>query len=384
MFTRITQLLEKNRKTKIIFLVFCFSLLSFYPIFRNFYYANGILTYERHIAFLEKRSEFYNPWQYRILCPMMVEGLIWTYDHTLDRIFPLEEKVHFKVNSTTGTTDITDQFLQLTQNKEAFKYIMMFILFRFAEHLAIFFLGYILWSYFIKNDWLLFFGLIFLSLSMGNAVAVADLTLNTYLDIILYLLTACLIVYRGNPLWLIPIITLGALNRETSLMIPFLYFVSCMDFSRLNLKKFSFSDLGFPKARVWLLVFIQYVIFFTLFIWIRNYYGYRPQHEWKVPAGLPMLRLNLFSPIGIKSYFEMIGTFGVIPFIILYKFRRFPALLRLWFIAIVPLWFSVHLLTVVTYQTRLFLVPTILIFLPMMMWLIENSLVQKTNRSAVS
>ena len=78
----------------------------------------------------------------------------------------------------------------------------------------------------------------------------------------------------------------------------------------------------------------------------------------------------------------MIGTFGVIPFIILYKFRRFPALLRLWFIAIVPLWFSVHLLTVVTYQTRLFLVPSILIFLPMMMWLIENSMTQKANSAA--
>src|SRR6202035_5128151 len=146
MFTRITQLLEKNRKTKIIFLVFCFSLLSFYPIFRNFYYANGILTYQRHIAFLEKRSEFYNPWQYRILCPLIVEGMIWTYDHTIDRIYPVEEKVHFKVNSTTGTTEVTDQFIQLTQNKGALKYMIVFILFRFAEHLGIFFLGYLLWS----------------------------------------------------------------------------------------------------------------------------------------------------------------------------------------------------------------------------------------------
>jgi hypothetical protein len=85
-----------------------------------------------------------------------------------------------------------------------------------------------------------------------------------------------------------------------------------------------------------------------------------------------MLKLNLMSADGVKSYFEMIGTFSIIPLIILYKFRRFPYRLQSWFIAIVPIWFTVHWLTVVTYQTRLFLVPFIIIFMPMMLWLVEN------------
>ena len=91
----------------------------------------------------------------------------------------------------------------------------------------------------------------------------------------------------------------------------------------------------------------------------------------------PMVKLNLFSSVGVKSYFEMIGVFSVIPLIILYKFKSFPLLLRVWFAGIVPVWFAVHIYSVVIYQTRLFLVPVILIFIPMFLWLIENEYARK-------
>jgi len=373
MFIRITQLLQKNRRIKILFLCFCFSLLSLYPIFRSFYYGNGINTYKNHIAFLEKRSDYYNPWQYRVFCPMVVEGMMWVYDHTVDKVFPIEEKLHVKIESTTGQADVTKQFVELAQTKGALKYMIVFIFFRFIEHLLIFILAYILWSYFVRNDWLLFFGLLFLCLGIGNSGAVADLTFNTYIDNALYLLTACIIVYRLNPWWLLPIIVVGAFNRETSIMIPFLYFISVMDFTGIDWKRFRLSAVKFPPVSVWMLTVAQYILFFSIFLAIRHHYGYRTQQTWKVHAGLPMLKLNLLSADGVKAYFEMIGTFSILPFIILYKFKRFPYRLKVWFIAIVPVWFGVHLLTVVCYQTRLFLVPTILIFIPMMLWLVENN-----------
>jgi len=372
MFTRISLLLQKNRRSKIIFLAFCFSLLSFFPVFRSFYYGNGIGTYKNHIAWLENRSDYYNPWQYRVLCPMIVEAMKWTYDHTIDKIYPVEEKVHISIHSTTGSSEATHQLMEITKTPGALKYMIVFIAFRFLENVLVYALTYCLWSYFIKNDWLIFFGLLFLSLGIGNSVSVADLTFNTYIDNILYLLTACIVVYRYNPWWIIPITIIGAFNRETSIMIPFLFFISQMDFSSLQWRKPRLSSIRFPPSTTWIITAISYVLFFAIFVGIRRYYGYRTAQYWKVPPGLPMLKLNLLSADGIKAYFEMIGTFSVLPFIILYRFRRFPALLRTWFIAIVPVWFLVHWLTVVTYQTRLFLVPTILIFIPMMLWLIEN------------
>jgi hypothetical protein len=221
----------------------------------------------------------------------------------------------------------------------------------------------------------------FLSLAMGNAVIASDLTFNTYLDNVFYLLTACIILYKKNPLWLLPLTLFAAFNRETAMLIPFLYFISQTDFSNFRLKTFNIKSIQFPDYKVWLLTVWLYIIFAAVFIGVRIYYGYVPAQSWKAPSGIPMIKLNLFSAVGVKAYFEMIGLFSVIPLIILYKFKRFPLQLRVWFLALVPLWFAVHIYSVVIYQTRLFLVPVIIVFMPMMLWLIENSYNSKQTSS---
>lgn len=372
MFTPTTPSLHKNSRIAKWFLAICFALLSTIPIYRNFYYSNGLLTYERHRAVIEGRSEFYNPWQYRVLCPYAVEAIRWVYDRTVDKVFPIEEKLHLNIESNTGTTNETDQFVKLMQTPGAMKYMIIFIFFRFAEHIFIFFLAWKLWSKFVKNKWLIFFGINFLALALGNAVTVADLSFNTYMDIILYLLTANIIVYNKDHLLLIPITIFGAFNRETSIMIPALYFISQTDLTQLDLKRFSFRAIKFPPLKTWLITVLLYVFFFTIFISLRVHFGYRPQQVWKVPAGLQMLKLNLASATAVKAYMELIATFAVIPLIILYKFKSFPHLLKKWFLFLVPVWFLIHFVSVVAYQTRLFMVPFILIMLPMLLWLVEN------------
>ena len=336
-----------------------------------------MLTYERQRAVIEKRSEFYNPWQYRILCPFTIEGMKWVYDRTIDKVYPVEKKLHFNIESTSGTNEETDQFVKLMQTPGAVKYMILFILFRFVEDFFIFYLAWRLWNYFVKSKWLIFLGINFLALALGDAVAAADLSFNTYLDIIFYLLTAIIIVEKKNPAWLFLIVPLGALNRETSMMIPALYFISQTDFTSFSFKKFNIKDIVFPKINTWIFTATLYVIFFAIFFWLRSYYGYRPQQIWKVPAGIPMLKLNLFSAVGVKAYLELIGTFGVIPLIILYKFKSFPHLLKKWFLFLVPIWFAVHYISVVAYQSRLFIVPMVLILLPMMLWLIEKEIMNK-------
>jgi hypothetical protein len=372
MFTTIIQLLHKNRKQKILFIVFCFSLLSLYPIYKNFYNGEAVTTYKRHIALIEGRSEYYNPWQYRMLCPVIIEGMMWGYNHTIDKIYPVEEKFHFQFTQTSEPTPETKEFFELLQTKGALKYMIVFVFFRFCLNLLVFVFAFCLWRFFIKNNWLVFFAMMFLSLAMGNAVIASDLTFNTYLDNVFYLLAACFIVYKINPVWFIPLIFFAAFNRETALLIPALYFVSQIDFGEVNLRKISLKDLHFPAKKVWLLTILMYVIFAAIFISVRLHYGYVTPQVWKAAPGVDMIKINLFSTVAAKSYFELIGVFGVIPFIILYTFKRYPVLLRTWFIAIVPLWFAVHIYSVVIYQTRLFLVPEIIIFIPMMLWLIEN------------
>jgi len=380
MYTHTTPLLEKNNRIATWFLCLCFILLSIFPIYRNFYYSNGLLTYERHRAVIEKRSEFYNPWQYRVLCPYTIEALMTIYNATIDKIYPIEEKIHFSYESNTGSTDETDKFVKIMQTPGAMKYMIIFVLFRFFEHLLIFYLAWKLWSYFVSSKWLIFFGINFLALAMGNAVAVADLSFNTYMDIILYLSTANIIVYKKNPWLLLPITILAGFNRETGIMIPALYFISQTGLTQFRFNFKSLKTINWPPRKVWFLTILLYVLFFAIFTGLRLYFGYKPQQEWKAPAGLPMLKLNLFSAVGAKAYLELISTYGVIPLLILYKLRSFPYLLRKWFLFLTPIWFAVHYVSVVAYQTRLFMVPFVMIMLPMLLWLVEHEITKATGK----
>src|SRR6218665_1239128 len=157
---------RQNFKLNKWFVIICLALLSIYPIYRNFYYSSANLTYERHIAIMEKRSDFYNPWQYRVLIPFINEGLYWVYNHTIDKVFPIEEKIHFDFERTSGTVAQTDDFITLMQTPGAIKYMIIFILMRWALNFLILYLAWKLWRHFIKSDWLAFFGINFLALAM--------------------------------------------------------------------------------------------------------------------------------------------------------------------------------------------------------------------------
>jgi hypothetical protein len=374
MLGRLKQHFKISSNNKLILMCFCFAILSMYPVYRSFYYSNGLLTYERHRAVIEKRSEFFNPWQYRILCPYLIEGALVVYNNTIDKIYPIEEKIHFNIESTSGTNKETDKFITLMQTKGVMKYLLLFSLFRCIEHLLIFYLCWRIWSYFVKSKWLLFFGINFLAVALGNAVAAADLTLNTYMDIIFYLATAHLILYNKSYRWLFLIVPLAALNRETGMLIPGLYFISQTDFTKWSLQNISIKNIKLPAVKTWLITIALYVIFVSIFIALKWYFGYQPQQLWKAQAGWPMFKLNTLSAVGVKSYFEIIGTFGVLPLLILYKFKYFPHILKKWFIFLVPVWFAVHYFSVVAYQTRIFMVPITLIFFPMILWLIEKEI----------
>lgn len=373
MSTHITQLLLKRIKTPIIFIAL--SLLSAYPIYTNFYYANGLKTYERHRAIIERRSEFYNPWQYRILTPYIIEGILWLYNSSVDKLIPISKSDTVKISDTSGLTNETKEFVTLMNNPSAKKYMIVFILFRFIENATILVLCYVLWKHFIKSKWLLFFGINFLTLAMGNAVTVADLSFNTYLDIILYLIAAIAILNKWNPYWFIFLSILGALNRETSILIPALLLFSNVNYVTEKSNRNRLFEL--PQSKVIIAFIISIAAFLIIFILLRLHYGYRPQQMWKVPAGLQMLKLNLLSSVGIKGYFELLGTFGLIPFAILLKFNTFPTILKKWFLIITPVWFSIHFILVVSYQTRLFIVPFVVCIMPMFLILVERSLNSK-------
>lgn len=345
-------------------------LMAAYPIYKNFYYGRAITTYERHRALVEKRSEYFNPWQYRVLSPWLIEAAMVVYSHTIDKIYPVEEKLNLGFRETSEPTQETKELLTVLQQKGAVKYFIVFLLVRFAINLGLLYAAFRYFSLFTANRPLVLSCLFLITLAMGNGVLASDLTFNTYLDNLFYILAALIIVRQKNPLWLLPLTLIAALNRETSLFIPILYFVSQMQVPLTSWK--IWEGLRWPQKKTWFITAACLALFAIVFVSVRSYYGYQAPQIWKVPSGLPMLKLNLFSAVAVKNVFEIYGVLGILPVIAIAWFAKANNLYQKWFLVLVPAWLLVHLVAVVAYQSRLFLVPLLLILIPMLLQIVDR------------
>ncbi len=368
MFIPTTQSLLKNRLLVALVVLLVVAWMAVYPIYTNYYKGLAIEQYERFLDWKAGKSMFFNPWQYRILCPVIVETLYQVFDHTVFAIFPIHAPEVNLPGSTSDKNPITQKMLMLSSNPEFIKYSVVFVLFRFLEHLLIFWLAFKYFSSFVKNQALVLLGVMLVPIFMGNGVMDSDLAFNSYMDVILYLWAGIMIVKGFSNWWLVPITVLGAFNRETSLLIPVIFFFSRVDWS--NFKQVP----AFLKQNSNLLVVctLSTVLFLTIFISIRTYFGYQPQTQWRVPAGPQMLKLNLLSGVSVKSYNEIFGVLGFLPIWCLFFFKGMSRNLKVFFLALIPVWFAVHFISVVAYQGRLFLVPCFLVFLPAVLEHIDN------------
>jgi hypothetical protein len=343
--------------------------MAFYPIYCSYYKANAVDHYRRHMEHVKGNSMFFNPWQYRILCPEIIEGLYWIADHT---IFAVVEIKGINLNLPGDQSDknqVTQELVKQLKNPEFIKYTIIFVGFRFAQNVVLIFLCYYYFSLFVRNKLLIVFGLMVATLFMGNSVMDADFTFNTYMDITLYIAAGIVLVTGRSALWIIALTIIGALNRETALFIPVLYFFSKFSWSAWP----SIPNLIKNNSRVIGITTVCAVFFVGIFVAIRMYYGLQPVSTWRVSAGWPMLKLNLFSSVSIKSYMEFFGAVGLTFVWCLLIYPRMSKDLKLFFLVLVPLWFAIHLATAIAYQARLFLVPTLLVLLPAVLEHIENS-----------
>jgi hypothetical protein len=347
--------------------------MAAYPIYNNYYKGLAVEQYERFLDFKAGKSMFYNPWQYRILCPLLIEGTYELLNGSVFKLIP-ESKSNIEIQGKAeDKNENVQKLLRLSKNSEFIKYSIVFIGFRFIQHLAIFWLLFLFLRHFIKSRSLILLGLMMTSLFIGNAVMDSDLAFNSYMDLILYLCAGLVIVKSFSNWWIVVITFIGAFNRETSILIPVIYFVSQFNWSKIKNPIIALYE----NKKIIIVSAISLIAFSIVFISIRSFYGYQPQTEWRVPAGLPMLRLNLLSSASIKTYNEMFGVFGFLPIWFLVIIKRVPKVLQYFFIALVPVWFGVHLISVVAYQSRLFLVPTLIVFLPGILYFIENEINEK-------
>jgi hypothetical protein len=368
MFIPTTQSLLKNKFFVTLMVLLVIAWMAVYPIYNNYYKGLAIEQYERFVDWKAGHSMFFNPWQYRVLCPMLVEGLYQLFDHTVFAIFPIHAPEYNLPGNAQDKNAITQKMLMLSSNPEFIKYSVVFVLFRFLEHLLIFWLAFKYFSLFVKNQALIILGVMLVPIFMANGVMDSDLAFNSYMDVILYLWAGIVIVKDLNWWWIVLISVLGAFNRETSLLIPVIFFFSKVEWTNLKAVPVFLKD----NIKLIAVCVTATVLFLAIFVSVRVYYGYQPQTQWRVPAGPQMLKLNLFSGVAVKSYNEIFGVLGFLPIWCLLFFKQMNRNLKIFFIALVPVWFAVHFISVVAYQGRLFLVPCFLVFLPAVLEYIDS------------
>lgn len=266
----------------------------------------------RHNAVLQGQAP--NPWQYRVLSEYIAEGFI-----------------RFS------------QFLKI-QDPIGFGFVSL----RVLQNIAIFLLAFALYQKISNSKWIALAGFLLLASSMKNAFYDNDLSFNTYFDLIFYLLAVILILNR-KYYWVVLVTFFAALNRETSGLIPFLMLAALVNEPLPLWKKF--------------LSFVLSVgVFTVVFLGLHILYPNRPLYiPYQQTPGYQMLIYNITRSF---SWNQLYYTLGLIPFIGLFFIFNWPRLWQYFFLIMVPAWFAIHFVLSVVGETRLFLVPQAVIFIP--------------------
>jgi hypothetical protein len=285
-----------------------------YVAVRGIDYIENGPQIERHLAVLEGSAG--NPWQYRVLAPFLIDQWIRSLAN-----FGVEDPVAIGLIS-----------------------------FRVFQDSVVLLMAFFLYRKLRLSSALSLTGMAVLAWGMATSHYDSDLQFSTFFDVLFYLVAALCVVHR--KFWMmVPIVALAALNRETSglllivvLMAPF--FAVPRESIRRNLYPF----------------FVAAIVFFAIFCGLRFVF---PDQNLIVPyghePGFDLLSHNLFR---LVTWRQLVGTLSVFPLIALMGYRYWRPEIRLLFWVIVPVWFGVHAVGSVMAETRLFLVPQAVVFIP--------------------
>ncbi len=273
-------------------------------------YIHGVQL-ARHNAVLQGQAP--NPWQYRVLSEYVAEGFI--------RFF---------------------QFLKI-QDPIGFGFISL----RVLQNIAIFLLAFALYRKIATSKWIALAGFLLLAGSMKNAFYDNDLSFNTYFDLIFYLLAVILILNRKYD-WVVLVTFFAALNRETSGLIPFLLLAAL---------------IHEPSSWKNFLPFVLSAgVFAVVFLGLHLIYLNRPLYiPYQQIPGYQMLIYNVTRPF---TWDQLYYTLGLVPIIGLLFIFKWPRLWRYFFLIMAPAWFAIHFVLSIVGETRLFLVPLAVVFIP--------------------
>lgn len=286
----------------------------------------------RHQMFVNNTS--YSPWQYRV-------------------VGEVTATVFLRVFNLLGRSS-TAAFFCLGWLQKVLIFFLSFVFFRLIgidSFLSVGLMSLLVWS--VQN---------------GNYHS--GMAYDTYFDVIFYL-TGAILVLLHKWSWTIPLMLVGALNRET---------FGCFALIVL-LCGLQWKPLGIRDRQAFFSGVASLAVYAAVFLGVRLAFGPHPGFDpYKHKIGLDMVLFNLTDQ---KSYYYLFFTLGLFPLTLLF-WKRWPEVLKIFAVAILPVWVVIHLVFGAVFETRLFFVPLILIFLPAAGLLIQESIRKTPGDVAVS
>ena len=109
-------------------------------------------------------------------------------------------------------------------------------------------------------------------------------------------------------------------------------------------------------------VLLSLAVFILVFLGLRLLFPPRPLYvPYHHAPGIPLLLYNLTRAF---TWQQLLTTLGLVPLVGLLFFSSWPRLWQRLFLVVCPAWFLVHSFASVMAETRLFLVPQAIIFIP--------------------
>jgi hypothetical protein len=179
-----------------------------------------------------------------------------------------------------------------------------------------------------------------------NTLFQSDLSLNTYIDVIFYLLAGVVIIQQKWR-WLYLICVLASLNRETSGMIPLLLIPDILT--------------GTNKRKLAIHLLLLMAVWAAVFVSLRLVLPANPMMLIDGnPPGWSLFKFNLRS----HTWVSLLRTVGFLPLFGLACLKHLPGRLKFLFVFLLPAWLFIHFFAGVMAETRMLLVPIALLIIP--------------------
>jgi hypothetical protein len=235
------------------------------------------------------------------------------------------------------------------------------VVLRLLQNLALFLLAWIYYRRLGLAPYTCLLGLSAVAWGMTQANYGSDLAFNMYTDLLLYV-AAAMVLLGDRPFWLIPLTLIAALNRETSGLIPVMALARAVSFMpHLAVRR----SIATPAL-------IALATFCAITAGLRLAYGARPWVGLEAGAS-PATGFLVHNLTNHAAWVHGAGVLGILPLLALLAYRAWHPLLRPLFWSVAPLWCLAHLVLAPLSESRVWLLPQVLIFVPALLCGIEHS-----------